>query len=225
MTCGFVPSAERMSDSCNELMSRQHQGEVGTLQRPSALESNCLRGRFARLQTAPPMRKKRSASLAALATIIVMLAAACGGEPEQTAIEREVQNYLQSVVAPAEISDIDCPPDAPIRPGSSFLCDGLVENEFYEAQVTIIDAQGRKEIRPRHAVMQVIAKETSVAAEAAEALGFDVQADCGDSLYLVVPVGQTFLCTLEQADTGLTQDIEVKVQNEIGATDWKLKGS
>ena len=180
-------------------------------------------GRFARLRMGSPMPKKRSATLAALVAAVGMLAAACGGEPEQTSIEREVQNYLQSVVAPAEIADINCPPDAPIRPGSSFLCDGLVENEFYEAQVTIIDAQGRKEIRPRHAVMQVIAKETGLAAEAAVDLGFDVQADCGNSLYLVVPVGQTFLCTLEQSDTGQTQDIEVKVQNEIGATDWKLK--
>ena len=184
-----------------------------------------MRGRLAPLRTVPPMPTKRSARLAALVATVVLLAAACGGDPEQTAIEREVQNYLQSVVAPAEISDIDCPPDAPIRPGSSFLCNGLVENEFYEAQVTIIDEQGRKEIRPRHAVMQVIAKEASLAAEAAEALGFDVQADCGDSLYLVVSVGQPFLCTLEQSGTDLTQDIEVKVQNEIGTTVWKLKSS
>lgn len=161
---------------------------------------------------------------AAAAMLLISAFTACGGEPDQSQVEREVQDYLQSVVAPAEIAEIDCPEDAPIRPGSTFLCDGLVEGAFYEAQVTIIDEQGRREIRPRQAVMQVNATETALGAEAASALGFNVQADCGDDLYLVVSVGHTFLCTLAQNDGGATQDIEVKVQNEIGAIEWRLKG-
>lgn len=170
-------------------------------------------------------RRRLRASCTAVVVAVTLVSSACGGDPEQTAVEREVQNYLQSVVAPATITDIDCRDDAQIRPGSSFLCDGLVENEYYEAEVTIIDEQGRKEIRPKHAVMQVIAKESSLAVEAAEALGFDVQADCGDNLYLVVSVGHTFLCTLSEPDTGRTQDIEVEVLNETGVTEWTLKVS
>lgn len=169
-------------------------------------------------------RTKRLALGIAAALVSGVALGACGGGTDQTQVEREVQDYLQSVVAPAEIADIDCPEDAPIRPGSTFLCDGLVEGDFYEAQVTIIDEQGRREIRPRQAVMQTNATETALGAEAANALGFGVQANCGDAQYLVVSVGHTFLCTLERSDTGETQDIEVEVQNEIGAIEWRLKG-
>ena len=174
--------------------------------------------------SAGPRRSNRSGRIIATAMLMAGVLAACGGGTEQTQVEREVQDYLQSVVAPAEIADIDCPEDAPIRPGSTFLCDGLVEGAFYEAQVTIIDEQGRREIRPRQAVMQVNATETALGAEAANAMGFTVQADCGDDQYLVVSVGHTFLCTLERSDTAETQDIEVEVQNEIGAIEWRLKG-
>ncbi len=155
--------------------------------------------------------------------VAAMAVGACGGEPDQTQLEREVQDYLQSVVAPAELTDVSCPPNAPIRPGSTFLCNGLVEGAFYEAHVTIIDEQGRREVRPRQAVMQVNATETALGAEAATALGFDVQADCGDDQYLVVSVNQTFLCKLSQSGSGATQDIEVKVLNENGAIEWTLK--
>ncbi|WP_419842027.1 DUF4333 domain-containing protein [Candidatus Poriferisodalis sp.] len=162
--------------------------------------------------------------LAALAVSMAAVFAGCGNGSDQSQVEREVQAYLQSVVAPAEIVDIDCPADAPIRPGSTFLCDGLVEGAFYEAQVTIIDEQGRRLIRPRQAVMRVNATETALGAEAATALGFSVQADCGDSQYLVVSVSSTFLCTLERSDTQATQDIEVEVQNADGVITWRLKG-
>lgn len=155
--------------------------------------------------------------LAALAVSAAAALAACGGGADQSQVEREVQDYLQSVVAPAEIVDIDCPEDAPIRPGSTFLCDGLVEGAFYEAQVTIIDEQGRREIRPRQAVMQVNATETALGAEAATATGRSFRADCGDDQYLVISVGNTFRCTLEETDTGKTGNISVTVLNENGA--------
>lgn len=200
-------------------MSRHSYPEAVTLTRLPALEST-----RARSWSAASRRISRSGRVVSLALLAAGVAAACGGGTEQTQVEREVQDYLQSVVAPAEIADIDCPEDAPIRPGSTFLCDGLVEGAFYEAQVTIIDEQGRREIRPRQAVMQVNATETALGAEAATALGFNVQANCGDDQYLVVSVGHTFLCTLERSDTAATQDIEVKVQNEIGAIEWRLKG-
>lgn len=187
--------------------------------RPLAPETACARERWAGVH-----RIGRWGWIAVSAVLTATVLAACGGGTDQSQVEREVQDYLQSVVAPAEIADIDCPEDAPIRPGSTFLCDGLVEGAFYEAQVTIIDEQGRREIRPRQAVMQTNATETALGAEAAAALGFGVQADCGDDQYLVVSVGHTFLCTLERSDTGATQDIEVEVQNEIGAIEWRLKG-
>lgn len=156
--------------------------------------------------------------------VTTLVAAACGGEPEQTQLEREVQDYLQSVVAPAEISAVSCPPNAPIRPGSTFLCNGLVEGAFYEAHVTIIDEQGRREVRPRQAVMQVNATETALGAEVATDIGRDVQADCGDDQYLVVSVNQTFLCKITSPSTGETGNLEVKVLNENGAIEWTLKG-
>ena len=201
------------------LVSPQPHLEVAAVTGPCAPEPTCVRGRSRRLH-----RCRNWTVLAALAVSAAAVPAACSGGSDQTQVEREVQDYLQSVVAPAEIADIDCPKDAPIRPGSTFLCDGLVEGAFYEAHVTIIDEQGRREIRPRQAVMQTNATETALGAEAATALGFGVQADCGDDRYLVVSVGHMFLCTLERSDTGATQDIEVEVQNEIGAIEWRLKG-
>lgn len=155
--------------------------------------------------------------------VAALALAACGGEPDQTQLEREVQDYLQSVVAPAELTAISCPPNAPIRPGSTFLCNGLVEGAFYEAHVTIIDEQGRREVRPRQAVMQVNATETALGAEIAAEIGRDIRADCGDDQYLVVSVNQTFLCKLHSPSTGETGSAEVKVLNENGAIEWTLK--
>ena len=219
VTCGFAACAKCKPFGSGGLVSRQSYPEAGTLTRPSAPETACVRARTARMH-----RTGRFAWSAVTALLMAEVLGACGGGPEQTQVEREVQAYLQSVVAPAAIADISCPPDAPVRPGSTFLCDGKVEGAFYEAQVTIIDEQGRREVRPRQAVMQVNATETALGAEAATALGFSVQADCGDDQYLVVSVGHTFLCTLERTDTGATQDIQVEVQNEIGAIEWRLKG-
>ncbi len=161
---------------------------------------------------------------AAVLVAAVIVAGACGSEPDQTQLEREVQDYLKSVVAPAEITDVSCPLNAPIRPGSTFLCDGLVEGAFYEAHVTIIDEQGRREVRPRQAVMQVNATETALGAEVATDIGRDVQADCGDDQYLVVSVNQTFLCQVTSPSTGEKGNLEVKVLNENGAIEWTLKG-
>ncbi len=188
----------------------------GLLQRKDQQRSDQLSRRLSK-------RSQNGVALAVLAPLFVAALAGCGESSDQSQVEREVQDYLQSVVAPAAITDIDCPDDAPIRPGSTFLCDGLVEGSFYEAQVTIIDEQGRREIRPRQAVMQVNATETALGAEAATALGFSVQANCGDDQYLVVSVGNTFLCKLERSDSAAKQDIEVEVLNEIGAIEWRLK--
>ena len=194
--------------------------------RPHWRRRRC-RGRICSERPASQQPLRRLTSIIACAVVAALSAAvlaACGGEPDQSATEREVQEYLSGVVAPAEISDISCPENAPIQPGSTFLCDGLVEGSFYEAQVTVIDQQGRKEVRPRQAVMPVSATETELGAEAATALGFGVRADCGDDQYLVVSVGHTFLCKLERSDSGETADIEVEVLNESGAISWKLKG-
>ena len=168
-------------------------------------------------------RSPRRLFAAALIAAVALAGAACGGEPQQSALEREVQEYLRGVVAPAELSDIDCPDDAPVTRGSIFRCDGIVDGSFYEAEITIVDAQGRKEIRPQHAVLRVLATETELAASAANMLGFAVTADCGYSDYLVVAVNQNFLCTLNRETDDSTQDIEVTVLNEAGTIDWSLR--
>ena len=122
MTCEFAGCAKSRSRRGVGLMSRHSYPEAVNLTSPLAPETTCARERW------PGVRRiHRSGHIAVAALLMATVLAACGGGNDQSQVEREVQDYLQSVVAPAEIADIDCPEDAPIRPGSTFLCDGLVE--------------------------------------------------------------------------------------------------
>ncbi|HCB34272.1 MAG TPA: hypothetical protein DEP66_02825 [Acidimicrobiaceae bacterium] len=160
-------------------------------------------------------------ALVAAAAAVALVAAGCGSAG-QTAIERELQSDLERKVAPAVIADVDCPDDAPLGSGSTFLCDAQVEGQYYEAEVTIIDAQGRFEVARRHAVLNVIRTEASLATDAGRELGRDVRADCGESEYLVVMVASKVNCTLSEVDTGAAQDIIVEVLSADATFDWSL---
>ena len=161
------------------------------------------------------------------ATLIacLVLLAACGGGTDQTGMERELQNSLAGELVPAEITGVDCPEDADLSPESQFLCSASVEGEYYEVQVTIIDEQGRFEFERRHAVMNVVNTEVQLTSELSQALGFDIDADCGDSEYLVVSVGNTFQCTLTRAEGGAQRNIEVAVENAASVISWSLLAS
>ena len=166
-------------------------------------------------------RLQKIAIAVALTTASLLLLAACGGE-SQTEIERNLAAELERHIAPAVIADVDCPDEAPLTSGSEFLCDATVEGQYYEAQVNIIDAQGRFEVQRRHAVLNVIRTEASLSADASLELGLNIRADCSDSEYLVVLVGKKVTCILTDTDSQRTQEIRVTVTSEDAAFDWAL---
>jgi hypothetical protein len=153
---------------------------------------------------------------------LALLAAACGGGSDQTATERDLQVNLADDLTPAEISGVSCPEDVEVAAESVFRCEAEVEGQYFEVQVTIIDAQGRYEHERQHAVMHVVNTEVDLEVDASAALGFEVKTNCGDSEYLVVSVGNTFQCTLTRVDGGAQRNIEVKVANAEGVIEWSL---
>lgn len=159
--------------------------------------------------------------LATLMTTALLLVA-CGGGSSQTDMERQLQNELSDELTPASVRNVDCPEDVSLEPESVFRCGAEVEGAPYELEVTIIDAQGRFDYERRHAVMNVVNTELELAAEASDALGFDVQTDCGDLEYLVVSVGNTFQCTLTRVDGGNQRRIEITVANAESVIEWSL---
>ncbi len=150
-----------------------------------------------------------------------LLAAACGGGSNQTEMERQLQNFVADELTPIEISGVDCPEDASMEPESVFLCGAEVESSYYEIEVTILDAQGRFDYEPRHAVLNVVNTEIQLQDEVSTALGFSVVVDCGDNEYLVVSVDNTFQCTLTRED-GAQRNIEVQVENARSLITWSL---
>lgn len=154
--------------------------------------------------------------------VLALLAAACGGGSDQSAMERDLQVDLADNLTPAEISGVSCPEDVSQAPESVFRCEAEVEGQYFEAQVTIIDAQGRFVYERQHAVMHVVNTELDLEAEVTAALGFEVKTDCGDDEYLVVSVGNTFQCTLTRVEGGAQRNIEVGVINADRAIEWSL---
>ncbi len=156
-----------------------------------------------------------------LAAVTLIFLAGCGGD-SQTDIERNLIAELERHVAPAVIANVDCPDEAPLTSGSEFLCDAEVEGQYYEALITVIDAQGRFEVQRRHAVLNVIRTEAALGADASLELGLDVRADCDDSEYLVVLVGRKVSCTLTDTTTQRTQEVSMTITSADAAFDWAL---
>ncbi len=160
-------------------------------------------------------------SVLALLTVALVFLASCGGD-DQTDMERNLAAELERHVAPAVIAKVDCPDEAALTSGSKLLCDAEVEGQYYEAQVTIIDAQGRFEVQRRHAVLNVIRTEAALGADASLELGLDVRADCGDSEYLVVLVGRKVTCILTDTASKRTQEVSMTITSADAAFEWAL---
>jgi hypothetical protein len=155
-----------------------------------------------------------------------LVAAACGGGPEQTQLERDLEADLTSLLAPVSVVATTCIDEPSMARGSIFTCEAVVADSFYEVQVEIIDEQGRFEYERRHSVIGVLKAETSLGADASTDLGREVTADCGDNEYLVVSVLNVFQCQLTLvSDDGAgpaTRNIEVKVLNADQNVEWIL---
>ena len=163
--------------------------------------------------------------LVGMLVIAAITLAACGGGSSQTEMEQQLQNELSDILTPAEIRNVTCPEDADLTPESVFRCEAVVEGSYFEAQVTIIDAQGRFEYDRQHAVMNVVNLELDLGADATTALGFEVETNCGDSEYLVVSLDNTFQCILTRTENGATRNVEIQVKNADGGYSWVLLSS
>ncbi len=164
---------------------------------------------------------KAAKTTLALLVASLLLLTACGGI-SQTDIERNLVVELERHVAPAVLANVDCPDEASLTSGSEFLCDAEVEGQYYEAQISIIDAQGRFEVKRRHAVLNVIRMEASLSQATARDLGRNIRTDCGDSEYLVVLVGNKISCTLTDTDNQQTSEVSVTITSEDAAFEWEI---
>ena len=154
---------------------------------------------------------------------IAALISACGGGPDQTQLERELQDRAGSDILPVELGMVDCPEDVVMTPESVFICASEVAGQYYELQVRIIDAQGQYGYVHKHHPLQLVNTEALLANEVAYGVGFDLMIDCGDGEYLVAPIGSTFNCVATRVEGGAQANIEVRLLDEAGRLSWVLR--
>jgi hypothetical protein len=154
---------------------------------------------------------------------IAALISACGGGPDQTQLERELEDRAGSDILPVELGVVDCPEDVVMTPESVFICASEVAGQYYELQVRIIDAQGQYGYVHKHHPLQLVNTEALLATEVAHEVGFDLMIDCGDGEYLVEPIGSTFNCVATRVEGGAQANIEVRLLDEAGRLSWVLR--
>jgi hypothetical protein len=154
---------------------------------------------------------------------IAALISACGGGPDQTQLERELEDRAGSDILPVELGVVDCPEDVVMTPESVFICASEVAGQYYELQVRIIDAQGQYGYVHKHHPLQLVNTEALLATEVAYEVGFDLMIDCGDGEYLVAPIGSTFNCVATRVEGGAQANIEVRLLDEAGRLSWVLR--
>ena len=154
---------------------------------------------------------------------IAALISACGGGPDQTQLERELEDRAGSDILPVELGVVDCPEDVVMTPESVFICASEVSGQYYELQVRIIDAQGQYGYVHKHHPLQLVNTEALLATEVAYEVGFDLMIDCGDGEYLVAPIGSTFNCVASRVEGGAQANIEVRLLDEAGRLSWVLR--
>jgi len=154
---------------------------------------------------------------------IAALISACGGGPDQTQLERELEDRAGSDILPVELGVVDCPEDVVMTPESVFICASEVAGQYYELQVRIIDEQGQYGYVHKHHPLQLVNTEALLATEVAHEVGFDLMIDCGDGEYLVAPIGSTFNCVATRVEGGAQANIEVRLLDEAGRLSWVLR--
>ncbi|MCS5688639.1 MAG: hypothetical protein NZ659_07630, partial [Acidimicrobiales bacterium] len=68
--------------------------------------------------------------IAPLLLAAAALLSACGGGPDQTQLERELQDKAGSDILPAELGMVDCPEDIVVAPESVFICATEVAGQY-----------------------------------------------------------------------------------------------
>ncbi len=163
--------------------------------------------------------------IAPLLLAAAALLSTCGGGPDQTQLERELQDKAGSDILPVELGMVDCPEDVVMTPESVFICASEVAGQYYELQVRIIDAQAQYSYVHKHHPLQLVNTEALLADEVGYEVGFDVMIDCGDGEYLVAPIGSSFNCVATRVESGAQANVKVTLLNADGTLKWILQRS
>ena len=161
--------------------------------------------------------------IAPLLLAAAALLSACGGGPDQTQLERELQDKAGSDILPVELGMVDCPEDVVMTPESVFICASEVAGQYYELQVRIIDAQAQYSYVHKHHPLQLVNTEALLADEVGYEVGFDVMIDCGDGEYLVAPIGSSFNCVATRVESGAQANVKVTLLDTHGTLKWILQ--
>ena len=161
--------------------------------------------------------------IAPLLLAAAALLSACGGGPDQTQLERELQDKAGSDILPVELGMVDCPEDVVMTPESVFICASEVAGQYYELQVRIIDAQAQYSYVHKHHPLQLVNTEAVLAGEVGYEVGFDVMIDCGDGEYLVAPIGSSFNCVATRVESGAQANVKVTLLDTHGTLKWILQ--
>jgi hypothetical protein len=153
------------------------------------------------------------------------LISACSGGPDQTQLERELQDKAGSDILPIELGMVDCPEDLVMAPESVFICASEVAGQYYELQVRIFDEQGQYGYTHKHHALQLVNTEALLADRVAYQVGFDLMIECGDGEYLVAAIGSSFNCVATRVEGGAQANIAVTLRDEAGTLTWILERS
>jgi hypothetical protein len=138
---------------------------------------------------------------------------------DAASVEREISQQLAtrySIPAPA----VTCPSGVRQTKGQTFLCTTTIEGQTLHLEGTVTAGGGHFTIVPKEAPISVTQTSQRLAQDIEKRTHTSAEVDCGSHTLLMVPVGQTFSCTVTfpgQPPRPVTVNV-IDVQGDFGYT-------
>ncbi len=158
---------------------------------------------------------------------VVLIVSACGGASKLEELETQMGDvFMTQTDESFALEDIQCSEEAVVEPGATFQCTAGVASGDGRLLVGVtIDGDGSARFEQQNAIVILSEVEADVAADLTFGLVTAIAVTCStdaETLYMVEPVGGTFVCTATSAESASTRDVEITVSGLQAPHSWRL---
>jgi hypothetical protein len=161
--------------------------------------------------------------LAGLATAVVVVLGACGGN--DTLDTDKAANEIRKGLADqgeVEVDKVTCPEDVLPEKDATFECTATLEGQRLRITVTQTDDKGNVHWEADQALIDLRKAESEVAKEIADQTGVPVRVDCGTRTVSINDPGDTLTCEYRAQDGTAEGTISVTVKDKKGNVDFEV---
>jgi hypothetical protein len=138
---------------------------------------------------------------------------------DAASVERQIARQLGSRYS-IPTPPVNCPSGVRDRAGQTFACQATIEGQTLHLTGQVTQAGGHFTIAPQEAIVSVSQSTKQLTQDIEKHARTTAKVDCGPRSLLVIPVGQTFPCTVTfpgQPPRPVTVKV-VDVQGDFGYT-------